>query len=581
MDSDRIMRAVFIPDGTMPPAVTPTPPVPPIPEPPLPPPPPNYDPIADFNISNPTPVEGQSISLIDCSTHPGAANGESIVSYQWTIQGKSGSTEPNVSVNWGTTGTYQITLRVEDQDGDSDSCTKSVVVGPAMPAAVININPTNVVMGRKMTIDGDESTAAGGRTIKWDAMSWELKKPDGTIFNSSARYPVPDRAAVESIINQTGVWTVRLKVKDSSNNESEWAESYFTVYPDKAPIADFWVPNESLRNSYDNHKVTVQDLSIPASPDASLGDEITSRVWKLYYDSNNDGDYIDAADKQIMVINIAPTVAFEIKKKTPVDVQFAADYTVSDSKYNSLKSSIAGFTGTLASSYIAPVIGYQKVKEGDIAESLSGYNPRVITGNMWYQPPVIRHFAESATPGIYNFDTSELFTYNDTWSDYARHVDINTGSIGDGSQAASSSKVTYKIWEDGSDPEAPVEGYTFDEQYRIVARPGLLQVYKGTSLVSSASDMPVSNYKNYYGIYNRLSPCRADYPIGIVSFDTNKTVVLYQNVMFSSAYNYSSSLILYDINNNTGAISAKKEFTGLFSTGFNLRRFSVDSTRIE
>lgn len=413
--------------------VTPDPPVPPPPPPPVPPEPPDYEPEADFDISNSSPVEGEKIKLTDASTHPGAANGEKIVSYEWTIQNLSGATTKDTTAKWDVVGTYSITLRVEDQDGDSDKCTKKVVVGPALPAAVISLSDDSIILGREVHIDGDDSAAAMGRSIKWDEMDWRFYGPDGTLkHTSSERYPLGKGTSLEKdltngVINQTGNWTIKLKVKDSNDNVSEETVRILTVYPDQPPIADFWLVSEALRNSYQGYELTVKDQSKPASPDWTLGNEICQRTWILYYDANNDGDFTDSgidetinagdtgkaatlsqgstndtkpvirfaktgryklelsvresadiwgvitpglsadtsgktlADKQVMVINLAPTVDFSIKEKVPVDVQFAVDYTVSDTKYNSLQSAQAGFVGDLEAASIDPVTGVQKV----------------------------------------------------------------------------------------------------------------------------------------------------------------------------------------------------------------------------
>jgi len=402
------------------------------------PPPPNYSPKADFTISNAAPVEGEKVSLRDESTHEGRRYGESIISWEWTVEGYPGSNSQNAEAAWNEVGTYRITLRVEDQDGDSDSCTKSVVVGPALPAAVIQVDPGAIILGRKININGDQSTAANGRSIKWDEMQWEFTKPGGNKVTFTGRYPTPDRATTNALVNQTGIWKVRLKVKDSDDNESEWAEDVFTVYPDNPPQARFWSVTETLRCSYENNEITVRDLSTPGNPDAALGDQITARQWTLYYDSNNNGVFADPedeimlpgqlksaqivqqsgndpnpkikfyktglyklelsitesylddwdntfktglsantdsmpeAEKSIMVINIAPTVAFDIIKKTPVDVQFAVDYTVSDEKFSSLLSADAGFKSQLTGGCIVPTTGMQKVATGQLGDLWTG-----------------------------------------------------------------------------------------------------------------------------------------------------------------------------------------------------------------
>ncbi|NLX02676.1 MAG: PKD domain-containing protein [Syntrophomonadaceae bacterium] len=601
------------------------------------PPPPNYSPKADFSISNPTPVEGEKVYFWDESYHEGRQYGESIVSWQWTIEKQSSSSSQNTEATWDEVGTYSITLRVEDQDGDSDSCTKSVVVGPALPAAVIQVDPRAVILGRKININGDQSTAANGRTVKWDEMQWEFTKPDRTKVTFTGRYPTPDRVTTNSLINQTGIWKVRLKVKDSDNNESEWAEDIFTVYPDNPPQARFWSITETLRYSYENNEITIRDLSTPGNPDAALGDEISVRGWTLYYDSNNNGIFTDPGDeiilpgqvksaqiiqqsgndpypkirfyktglyklelsvtesylddwdntvkpglsantdsmleaeKTTMVINIAPTVAFDIIKKTPVDVQFAVDYSVSDEKYNSLLSADANFKSKLIGSAITPQTGHQRVPEGEIAEGFSGYNPRNITGNMWYMPPVIRNFSNTTTTGIYNFNTSELFSYNGAYNNYYRYVNLNNGTVGSGSYPVAE-ETTFRVFpvfpRTTFSPDIPLEGYTFNEKYRIVAKAGLLQVYQGNSLISTATDMPRSNVAATFPLAYGKPYEEADFPIAIVSFDTNKTLVLYQNAVFANQTTFESSLITYCINNNTGQIFGKKETNGLYPSGF-------------
>jgi hypothetical protein len=424
--------------------VSPAPPAPPVPEtPPDPPAPPDYEPEADFDISNPSPIEGEQIELKDCSTHPGSKYGEQIVSYQWTIQNLTGATTKDTTAKWDTVGTYSITLRVEDQDGDSDKCTKKVVVGPALPAAVITLSTDTIIMGREIHIDGDQSSAAMGRSIKWDEMEWQFYGPDGALkYTSSDRYPLGKNSASEqsltnSVLNQVGIWKVRLRVKDSVDNLSAWEERVFTVYPDQPPIADFWLVSEALRNSYQGYTLTVHDQSQPATPDGSLGDEIYQRTWALFYDGNNDGDFTDSGidqtiiagdtgkaaslsqvsandpnpvikfaktgrfkleltvreradiwgtitpglsantsgktltDKQVMVINLAPTVDFSVKKKVPVDVQFAADCAVSDTKYNNLQSAQAAFVGDLEAGSIDAAIGVQRVQTGEVGEQFT------------------------------------------------------------------------------------------------------------------------------------------------------------------------------------------------------------------
>ncbi|HBC29971.1 MAG TPA: hypothetical protein DC024_01820, partial [Clostridiales bacterium] len=395
-----------------------------------------FEPEADFVFSDNPVVEGQEVTLKDKSTHEGKQYGEQIVSWEWDIEGLESASGQEVKVKWDNVGTYKVKLEVEDQDRDDDSCTKSIVVGPAIPTAQITLSDDSIVLGREIHINGDESRAAMGRDIKWEEMEWEIYDPDGTkvpyLFSKSHLFN-DQKDKTNEILNKVGNWKFRLKVKDTKDNESEWDEKIVSVFPDLPPKAEFWLTTETVRYSYKWNELIVYDRSELSYPDGSLGDEIFKRDWVLYYDSNNNGNFNEAADevilpnqtgksallqitgendtnpkirfnktgrykvelvikerayvwgeliegysddtldkvaeeKEVLVINLAPTVSFDIKKKVPADILFATDYTASDAKYSSLQSGQAEFINKLFGAYIDPTVEVNKVQEGELGE---------------------------------------------------------------------------------------------------------------------------------------------------------------------------------------------------------------------
>lgn len=63
-----------------------------------------------------------------------------------------------------------------------------------------------------------------------------------------------------------------------------------TVYPDLPPIADFYVQSTVLRDPSNSNKAKIELIDSSYSPD---GDYINQRIWQYKYDSDNDGSFDD------------------------------------------------------------------------------------------------------------------------------------------------------------------------------------------------------------------------------------------------------------------------------------------------
>ncbi len=607
------------------------------------PPPPNYKPKADFDISNSSPIEGEQVHFYDSSTHEGNRYGEEIVSWEWTFEEIGSSYEQNPEATWNEVGTYKVRLRVEDQDGDSDSCTKSVVVGPAIPAAVITTSTDHIIMGREIHIDGDESTAAMDRDIKWDEMEWKFYNPNNTLaYEYIGRYPLGkgtdgEKELTNNVLNKTGNWRITLKVKDTNDNESEITEKIIQVLPDNPPIADFWLAEEGIRNSYEGYEITVRDLSTPDNPDGSLGDEIYERTWTLYYDTNNDGNAKGSGDeiihpgdkgksaeiiqasnndprpvirfkktgryqlelkvkeryeawgeiiegltadtedkaleeKQIMVINLAPTVAFDIKKKTPVDILFAADYTVSDAKYNSLESGQPAFINELESGFIEPEVEVERVKSGTPTLILDVGSP--YENDHWaYSGPYFKSMGTTVDPSWRNIYYGPYISASRYWQLTAKHINIHTGEMRDGFLTAAPQKLQFPYsrsyeYIGATSPTSSVatlNGTTKNRKFTINAEKGLFKVLNTSGQIVASQEVPQSNRgKNF------------DRPMMIAPWGGNQTVVVYTNLIDSKDYLY-----FFLINNETGMIVSNAEVEGVFGNRTNAAHSDLGHSRLE
>lgn len=323
-----------------------------------------------------------------------------IVSHNWSVTpstNKVGTIAGEDStVYWDKEGDYSISLSVTDNDGLMDSTNHTIKILPAIPRAYFEwegIPKEN----RRMAFDATKSYTPSRYPILWDEAEWQFVPPTGVSVDTIKIRTSSDLTKREVTFKGHGDYKVRLRVKNTAGHWSEWFEQTIQIYPDQAPVADFYVVKLATRDETGQATIYLQDQSF--SPD---GDTINKRIWHYRYDSNNDGNFSDepwvllsdgnelnptlntnqvgkyqfklyieedigtnilaefitpadirkgdttnkpVEEITVEVINLAPIVSFEVDEKKKADIVFSVG-EVSSGKTNDLQTKIIQYIAT-------------------------------------------------------------------------------------------------------------------------------------------------------------------------------------------------------------------------------------------
>jgi PKD repeat protein len=129
----------------------------------------NQDPTAAFSFSPPNPAVNEWVQF-DASASSDSDG--SIVSYSWSFGDGTSDTGVVAWNQFGAPGTYVVTLTVQDNDGATDSTSRSVVVGTAAqpPVAVFTFSPTTPTVGQSILLNAQSSSDPDGTIVSylWD-----------------------------------------------------------------------------------------------------------------------------------------------------------------------------------------------------------------------------------------------------------------------------------------------------------------------------------------------------------------------------------------------------------------------------
>jgi len=164
---------------------------------------PNKAPAALFSHYPTQPFSGDMVIFIDKSTDP---NGETdIVAWNWDFGDGNNSTKQHPQHAYAQSGTYTVSLTIDDHDGVSSTNTVVVNISDIPPEADFTYTPALPTTGENIAFT-DTSTDQDGYIVNW---TWDFG--DGTTSqeqNATHTYYQP------------GVKTVILTVTDNTNNTS-------------------------------------------------------------------------------------------------------------------------------------------------------------------------------------------------------------------------------------------------------------------------------------------------------------------------------------------------------------------------
>ncbi len=159
-----------------------------------------------FTVSPSQVRAGENVTLnASGSTDPDAK----IVDYQWALSSNghyetdSGS-NPTLKTSFATPGTYEVSLRVTDSNGASESVTHKIEVGNFPPVAKLTASPNPTLTGQTVTLSAAGSTDQGTITgYKWDL------EGKGTYETSTGTTPT-----ITTSFATVGAHTVGVEVTD-------------------------------------------------------------------------------------------------------------------------------------------------------------------------------------------------------------------------------------------------------------------------------------------------------------------------------------------------------------------------------
>lgn len=144
---------------------------------------------------------------------------------------------------------------------------------------------------RKITLDISESF--GLDQLDTDSLEWSFEADDpkqqACIKTDMA---TSTNLTKNLIITEAGTYHVHLRGRDK-NDESVVYHDIITVERDIAPVAGFWLNTDATERNEEGKAVfELEDTSYSLD-----GDTIGSRIWSVYFDSDNDGDFDDETEQ--------------------------------------------------------------------------------------------------------------------------------------------------------------------------------------------------------------------------------------------------------------------------------------------
>lgn len=186
-----------------------------------------------------------------------------------------------------TTGKYDFTLTVTDDDGATDTVTHSIEVRTAKPEAVISYSGT-LKENRKVTLNSVRSTSSNAYPIDHSRDEWTITPVSGGAA-ADIKYGSRSGAYQDVLFKKAGTYRVGLRVHNSKY-DSEWVYKDIIIVLDDPPLANFFRSAIAFRNPAVSNYVyiTLNDRTFSLD-----GDNISQRNWKYKYDSDNDGSFLD------------------------------------------------------------------------------------------------------------------------------------------------------------------------------------------------------------------------------------------------------------------------------------------------
>ena len=163
-------------------------------------------PTVDFVFSPSTPVVNQSVNFDATQARAGA--GHSIASYLWNFGDGSSKTGVTATHDYGSAGTFNVTLTVTDEAGQATTVAKGVTVnstsgGGGATSATFTFSPLTPSALQPVFFNASGSSAATGHTLT--TYAWNFG--DGTLITAST-------ASTTHTFASAGTFTVALTVTD-------------------------------------------------------------------------------------------------------------------------------------------------------------------------------------------------------------------------------------------------------------------------------------------------------------------------------------------------------------------------------
>ncbi|OKY78810.1 MAG: Secreted protein with PKD repeat domain [Candidatus Methanohalarchaeum thermophilum] len=274
----------------------------------------NSNPSADYDYSPTDPLTDESISF-DGTLSSDSDGSISTYEWDWTSDGTYESTGSNPSHSYPDDGNYDVTLRVTDDDGVTDTYTETVTVENRNPSASLSVESP-------VLTDEDSLMDATGSS-----------DPDGSVeeyafdFTNDGTYEVTGNTdgTVEHSYPDNGTYTVKVRVTD---NDRATDTDTATITVQDTDGGDNTAPNVTINSAiYQNNNEEVEVNFTASDLDNNL-DNYTIKVYnkKDKLKETDEGKLSSSGETKTVIIGGLPSN----KKPFTVNVSVTDDVGLSD-----------------------------------------------------------------------------------------------------------------------------------------------------------------------------------------------------------------------------------------------------------